>query len=164
MPHQPLEVLRMEVRLGSAKAIRQSLRNARLPTDDITFCRLYSQDYSQMVLEWQLKDMYAHYPKITEATADDPLALFGDLYIQNPNRNLSTILQAVGLHALSQYSGTRTIKDVAGARGSAALLRTAKRVNSELHYNSEKVEVFEQLASQLDRFEPVYLSNYFESN
>jgi hypothetical protein len=161
---KPFEVLRMEVRFGNVRAIKQALKNARLPTDDTSFCTLYSKDYSQMVLEWQLKDVYEHYPKITEASTDDPLELFGDLYFQNPNRSISTIINAVGLHALSQHSGIRAIKDVAGSKGSQALLRLAKRANSELKYKSEKSEVFELLREQLDRFEPVYIDNFLDSD
>ncbi len=161
---QPFEVLRMEVRLGNVKAIQQALRNAQLPTDNTTFVALYSKTGSKAVLEWQLKDMYDHYPKITEAATTDPLELFGDLYFQNPNRQVSTILSAVGLHTLSQYSGTRTVKDIVGSKGSAALLRAARRANNKLKYSSQKSEVFEQLSEQLKKFEPVYLINFAQHN
>ena len=161
---KPFEVLRMEVRFGNVRAIKQALSNARLPADDTTFSTLYSKEYSQMVLEWQLKDVYDHYPKITEASTDDPLELFGDLYFQNPNRSVSTIVNAVGLHALTQNSGMRTIKDVAGSKGSQALLRLAKRANSQLKYQSEKSEVFEMLQEQLNRFLPVYVDNFLDND
>jgi hypothetical protein len=161
---KPFEVLRMEVRFGNTKAIKQALRNARLPTDDISFSTIYRQDYSQMVLEWQLKDMYEHYPKITEAVTDDVLKLFGELYVQNPERNISSLVNAIGLHTLNQHSGMRAIRDVVGSKGSQALLRLAKRANNELNYATEKSEVFELLADQLDRFEPVYISNFDNKN
>lgn len=156
---RPAEVLRMEARLGNSKALKQALKKARLPTDDTSFNMIYRQDFSQMVLEWHLQDLYSRYPKITEATADDPIKLFSDLYVQNPNRSMSSIVAAIGLHTLSQNSGTRAMKDVVGSRGSPALLRLAKRTNHELRYKAEKSEVFEYLQKELDRFRPVHLDD-----
>lgn len=152
----------MELRLGNTKAIKRALEKARLPTDDLTFCTLYSQDYSQMVLEWQLQDLYDHYPTITEAATNDALELFADLYVQNPSRNMSSIVNAVGLHILTQHSGIRAMKDIVGSKGSQSLLRLAKRANRELKYTSEKSEVFEVLHEQLDRFQPVMLANFYK--
>lgn len=159
---KPFEVLRMEVRLGNTKKIKWALEKARLPTGDTSFNAIFRQDYSQMVLEWHLDDLYAHYPKITEADAKDDLELLSDLYVQNPGRRMSSIINAIGLHRLTQVSGTRTIKDIVGSEGSKALMRLAKRTNHELSYRNEKAEVFEMLQQQLDRFEPVHLDNFSE--
>lgn len=159
---KPFEVLRMEVRLGNTKKIKWALEQARLPTDDTTFNAVFRQDYSQMVLEWHLEDLYAHYPKITEANAKDELELFSDLYVQNPDRRMSSIINAVGLYRLTQIAGTRTMKDIVGPNGSQALLRLAKRANHELSYKNENAEVFEMLRQQLDRFLPVHLDNFSE--
>lgn len=159
---KPFEVLRMEVRLGNTKKIKWALEKARLPTDDTTFNTIFRQDYSQMVLEWHLEDLYAHYPKITEADTKDELELLSDLYVQNPDRRMSSIINAVGIYRLTQIAGTRTIKDIVGSEGSKALLRLAKRANHELSYRNEKAEVFEMLRQQLDRFEPVHLDDFGE--
>ncbi|HZM64065.1 MAG TPA: phage/plasmid replication protein [Candidatus Saccharimonadales bacterium] len=157
---QPFEVLRMEVRFGNSKAIKRAFEQARLPTDDLRFTTIFRQDFSQMVLEWHLQDHYSRYPKIAEATNVDLLELFGELYMQNPGRRLSSIVNAVGIHALAKDAGTRKLKDIVGPEGSQALLRLAKRANRELRYKAEKSEVFELLAAALDRFEPVHLHDF----
>jgi hypothetical protein len=161
-PQKPFEVLRMEVRLGNGKAIKYALEKARLPTDDLSLNAIFRQDYSQMVLEWHLQDLYSRYPKITEAATDDALELFSDLYVQNPERHMSTIIAAIGLHTLSKTAGSRAMKDIVGSRGSPALLRLAKKANKELRYKTEKSEVFEHLRQELDRFQPVHLDDYLK--
>jgi hypothetical protein len=157
---QPFEVLRMEIRLGSGRAIKSALGSAGLPTDEITFATLFSPSYSQRILTHQLSVLYNNYPKITEASAPSITELFSSLYIQNPRRNLSTIVNAIGLYTLSQHIGLRGAKDIVGSRGSAALTRLVKRTNHELQYATEKSEVFEVLQNGLHEFTPLHLKDF----
>jgi hypothetical protein len=154
------DVLRMEVRLGNGKAIKQAFERAKLQTDDISFKAIFSSEVSQAVLKWHLQDLYTRYPKITEAITKGATELFSELYVQNPERRLSTILIAIGLRAINEQAGLREMKDIVGPKGSQALLRQAKRTNHELQYRSETSEVFELLQAQLDRFEPVHLRDF----
>jgi hypothetical protein len=160
---KPFEVLRMEIRLNSSKAIKQQLIKAKLEPS-LRLSDVCTQGYSKAVLACHLQDLYAAYPKITEASAADPLQLLSDLYIQNPERSMSTIVNAVGLHALNQQSGARAMKDIVGSKGSQALLRLLKRTNRELHYRSQKAEVFEVLERDLGDFKPLRLENYNSNN
>jgi hypothetical protein len=75
---------------------------------------------------------------------------------------MTTILSAVGLKALNQEDGTRRLKDIVGSRGSPNLLRQVKKINHDLAYRFEQPEVFQLLNEQIDRFEPVQLSNFVE--
>lgn len=159
---QPFEVLRMEARLNNSKTIKTALKNAGYEETQVTFSALFKKDVSQAVLKQQLADLYSRYPKISDAKAPDLHALFSELYVQNPGRNITTLLSAVGLRALNQEHGTRRLKDIVGNRGSPALLRQAKKINHELAYRSEQPEVFQLLSEQLDRFEPVRANNYLK--
>ena len=161
-PKMPFEVLRMEVRLGKPQIIKTALRKAKVPADDLSFNAIYRKNYSKAVLAQHLVDLYSRYPKITEAITDDPLELLSDLFVQNPNRQMSTIMAAIGLHTLSKTAGMRSVKDIIGPKGSPALLRLAKRTNKELSYRAEKSEVFHYLEQELNRFEPVHLANFLE--
>lgn len=157
---QPFEVVRMEVRLGNGKAIKQAFERANIEPGGLSFRDIYNAGISKKILQWYLSDLYDHSPKITEAQTDSVLELFSDLYTQNPHRNMSTLVGAIGLYSLNKEAGLRAMKDIVGSRGSPALLRLARRTNKELLYNRQKSEVFELLDKQLDRFEPVYLKDY----
>jgi hypothetical protein len=102
---KPFEVLRMEVRLNNARVIKQQLTKAKLEPS-LKLNDICSQGYSKAVLACHLRGLYEAYPKITEATVEDPLQLLSDLYVQNPKRSMSTIVNAVGLYVLSKHSGT----------------------------------------------------------
>jgi hypothetical protein len=160
---KPFEVLRMEVRLNSSKIIKQQLTKAKLEPS-LFLKDVCTQGYSKAVLASHLQDLYTAYPRITEASVDDPLQLLSDLYVQNPERSMSTIVNAVGLYALNQQSGTRAMKDIVGSKGSQALLRLLKRTNRDLHYRSQKAEVFQVLEHELNDFKPVRLENYDSNN
>ncbi len=160
---KPFEVLRMEVRLNNARVIKQQLTKAKLEPS-LKLNAICSQGYSKAVLACHLRELYAAYPKITEATVDDPLQLLSDLYVQNPKRSMSTIVNAVGLYVLSKHSGTRAMKDVVGSKGTQALMRLSKRANGELRYRSQKSEVFQVLEHDLNNFKPVRLEDYDSNN
>lgn len=157
---QPFEVLRMEARLNNPRTIKTALKKAGFESTEVTLSALCSKDISQAVLKQQLSELYSRYPKISDAKAPDLHALFSQLYVQNPGRNMTTLLSAVGLRALNQEHGTRRLKDIVGPRGSPALLRQAKKINHELAYRFEQPEVFQMLDEQLDRFLPVKLANF----
>ena len=157
---QPFEVLRMEARLNNPKTIKSVLQKAGFDGSAVTLSALCNKDVSQAVLKQQLSDLYSRYPKISDSKAPDSHALFSELYVQNPDRNITTILAAIGLKALNQEDGTRRLKDIVGPRGSPALLRQAKKINHELAYRFEQPEVFQLLNEQLDRFEPVQVDNF----
>jgi hypothetical protein len=66
------------------------------------------------------------------------------------------------MRALNQEFGTRKLKDIVGSRRSPALLRQAKKINHELVYRHEQPEVFQLLNEQLDKFEPVRVSDFLK--
>ena len=160
---RPFEVLRMEVRLNNAAVIKRHLIKAKLKPS-LSLSDICTQGYSKAVLACHLRELYAAYPRIAEASVDDPLQLLSDLYVQNPERSMSTIVNAVGLYALSKHAGTRAMKDVVGSKGSQALMRLSKRANGELRYRSHKAEVFQVLERDLNDFKPVRLENYDSNN
>lgn len=159
---QPFEVLRMEARLNNPRTIKSTLQKAGFEGTEVTFASLCKKDVSQAVLKQQLAELYSRYPKISDAKAFDLHALFSELFVQNPDRNITTLLSAVGLRALNQEHGTRRLKDIVGPRGSPALLRQANKINNELAYRFEQPEVFQLLNEQLERFEPVKVTNFLK--
>jgi hypothetical protein len=154
------EIVRMEVRFGNKKAIKQAFERAGINTEELEFKHIFKFSTSKRILQWYLGDLYEHFPKITEATNEGTLELFSNLFVQNPDRQISTLVGAVGLHALIKAAGLRSMKDIVGSKGSAALLRLARRANRELAYSTQKSEVFELLDTQLDNFEPVLLKSF----
>jgi hypothetical protein len=159
---QPFELIRMEARLNNARTIKTALKNAGFEGKEVTFSSLCQKDVSQAVLKQQLAELYSRYPKISDAQAPDLHALFSELVVQNPNRSVATLLSAVGMRALNQEFGTRKLKDIVGSRRSPALLRQAKKINHELVYRHEQPEVFQLLNEQLDKFEPVRVSDFLK--
>jgi hypothetical protein len=159
---QPFELIRMEARLNNARTIKAALKNAGFEGKEVTFGSLCQKEVSQAVLKQQLAELYSRYPKISDAQAPDLHALFSELVVQNPNRSVATLLSAVGMRALNQEFGTRKLKDIVGSRRSPALLRQAKKINHELVYRHEQPEVFQLLNEQLDKFEPVRVSDFLK--
>jgi hypothetical protein len=159
---QPFEVIRMEARLNNSRTIKTALQKAGFNEKEVTLDKLCKKNISQAVLKQQLVDLYSRYPKISNAQAPDLHSLFSELYVQNPNLSMATILSAVGMKALNQDAGTRKLKDIVGPKGSPKLLRQVKKVNSELSYKYSQPEVFQLLSKQLDRFEPVRIANFLK--
>ena len=159
-PMVQYDVLRMEVRLGNRKTIKSAFEKAGVKHDNTSFRAVFSPETSQAILRWSLDDLYSRYPKITETITKTVVELFSELYVQNPQRQISSILTAVGLCVLNEKAGLREMKDIVGSKGSQALQRQVKRTNRELQYQVEPSEVFEVLHAQLDRFEPVHLKDF----
>jgi hypothetical protein len=162
LPKYHPEVLRMEARLNNPRTIKTALQKAGLKDNEVTLSALCQRDLSQAVLKQQLDEMYSRYPKISNSTTDNHFSLFSELYIQNPGKNITTLLSAIGAKSLYKELGTREMKDIVGPRGSQALLRQIKKINTDLAYRSEKPEIFQLLYEQLDRFEPVRVSNFLQ--
>lgn len=153
-----IELIRMEARLNSPKMIKWALSKAGMPVDDLSFKTLFSKKYSQAILLRHLADLYKSYPKITESQSNNLSTLLGDLYFQNRNRQLRTIVQAVGVYALLKESGIgmRDLKSIVGQKGTEQFNRLIRETN-KLDYHSEKSEVFSTLESALTEFKPLTL-------
>jgi hypothetical protein len=156
------DVVRMEARLGNTRTIKNVLAKAGLAETKLTFTELCTEQISRAVLLQQLDEMYSRYPKITNARADTGHDLLSELLVSNPDRNIGTLLSAIGLWTLNQHNGTRQLKDIVGTRGSPALLRLTKRLNDELNYRSEKPEIFQLMKGQLNSFEPVHVADFLK--
>jgi hypothetical protein len=156
------EVLRMEVRYGRPQKLKDALQKARLPTDDLSFKTIFQQEYSQRVLISELEDYYSRFPNIAASTAKDEVELLSDLFVQNPDRYMSTIVSAVGIYTLTQKAGLRELKDIVGNKGSQAFLRLAHKASKELKYKADKPEVLESMMAALNEFQPVHLADFLE--
>ena len=99
---QPFEVIRMEARLNNSRTIKTALQKAGFNEKEVTLDKLCKKNISRAVLKQQLVDLYSRYPKISNAQAPDLHSLFSELYVQNPNLSMATILSAVGMKALNQ--------------------------------------------------------------
>jgi hypothetical protein len=156
------EVLRMEARLNSAKRIKAELARADVAVTELTFKNLFSENISKRVLLQHLADFAATYPKIADAEAETAYQLLAELSFKNPSRNISTIVNAIGLQTLAKEKGVRAVKDLVGTKKAASLARLGKKVNMELKYSAKKAEVFELLEEQLNRFEPVSIKDFIK--
>lgn len=158
----PFEVIRMESRLNNSKIIKATLKKAGFENCKLTFSSLCKKNISQAVLKQQLIELYERYPKINDTQAKDFISLFAELYVQNPNLSIATILSAVGLKALTAEFGTRKLKDIVGKNGSSALLRHVKKINRKMIYDHGKPEIFQILNKQLDEFVPVKITDFIK--
>ncbi len=151
------ELLRVEARLNNKKVIKWALERAGLSSEEITFKALFDRNVSQAVLLKHFDDLYQSYPKISESLNRHSVDLFSDLFVQNPDRNITTILQAVGLRLILDEAGVKEMKNIVGPKGAAAFQRASNKISGQLSYRAQKSEVFKMIRQLISEFEPIRL-------
>lgn len=155
---QPFEVLRIEVRIGSRKKLKQVLKKYNLQEKERNFNDLFSKEVSRAVLLSTIDDIERMYPKILRTESDTLQKFTIDLQINNPKLKYSQLLKFIGAKALIQEIGVREFREITSRYGNTQWDRLHK-VMKALKYGKSN-DIFKPLKEAVEVFETIKLDNY----
>ena len=151
----PFEVIRLEIRLGNRKKIKQVLAKYEFMYKKLTFKDLYSKNLSQKILLETINDIENSYPIILKADVRDDNEFIAKIQLNNPNLSLSQILKYLGLKNALESMGTREFRKVTERFGKNNWYRLNKCMK-DLDFG-KSINVFDVLRKALVDFEAVRL-------
>lgn len=154
---KPFEVLRVEVRIGNRKKLKQVLNKHNLK-GDIIFEKLFSREVSRTILLAMVDDIERAYPKLLKAKEDTNERLCINLQLNNPNLTYAQILKYIGAKVLIEDIGIRGFRQLTKRYGDSQWYRLNQGMNS-LNIGPE-IEVFHNVNKSIREFERVELEKY----
>lgn len=157
---KPFEVLRMEVRLGSRKRIKDIIGKAGFTETELKFTDLFSHRIARAVLLHLIRKIESQYPKIISTEAKTNEEFLSQLMIDNPGIRYKQVLAMVGAKVLLQEKGVRGFRKITESLGKASWYRFNKSMNQYIIGRS--ASPFQYLVECIDKFERVELEKYKE--
>lgn len=157
-PKKPFEVLRIEVRLGSRKKIKQTLKKHSMAHKALNFSELFSKGLSQKILLATVAEIELAYPNILKHPTKSLQERYIEMQLHNPKTSNSQILKLIGIQMLLAECGVREFR-----KSSTNLSnRQWYRLNKEMKElkTGKQIEVFEHLKNEIIEFSKVALSDY----
>ncbi|HQF37161.1 MAG TPA: hypothetical protein PLL26_06005 [Candidatus Dojkabacteria bacterium] len=152
---RPFEVLRLEVRLGNQKKIKQIISKLNLERQTLDFQTLFSKSISQKVLLSIVKKTEENYISILRDGSDSFKGMLTNLQINNPHLNYSQALKYIGAKALMDEIGIREFREATSRFGNSQWYRLKKwleKVNID-----KEIDVFKKIRADIEKFEMVKL-------
>lgn len=158
-PKKPFEVIRMEIRLGDKKKIKQLLEANGIQTSKITLYALFSKQIAKKLLQSTLNELEANYPTyvLNEATLEDILA---NTQLSKPKAGFKHVLSLVAAQFAIKEMGIRKFRNNIRKYGDTTWYRLNKDLKSL--QPMKKIKQFAALSDDLDKFEKVRLADYKE--
>jgi len=154
----PFEVLRMEVRLGSKRRIRETLKKLGYDEKDITFIKLFNKRLVQDILMYTVNKMDSDYPVLLKEDFHSNEGFLTQLMISNPKMKYKNCLAMVGARNLLNELGTRNFRNVTDKYDKSNWYRLNKEMKL-LSFNKQ-LSPFANIKEALTIFETVKLENY----
>ena len=155
---EPFEVLRMEVRLGSRKKIKDVLKAVKIHIEVLNFTSLFSRFISQEVLLYTLSKIEQGYPTILTATTKTNEELLIQLMIDNPKMKYKNVLALIGAKSLLSEVGTRNFRQITDKFGKSNWYRLNKEMKTLTL--SKKLNPFTFLRDEIIIFKQIMLEDY----
>lgn len=157
---KPFEVLRVEVRLGSRKRIKDMLGKTGLAETGLQFNNLFSLKIAREVLLYLMQKLESQYPKIISTEARTNEEFLSQLMIDNPGIKYKQALALIGARVLLQESGVRGFRKITESLGKVNWYRFNKSMNQ--HLISGAISPFQYVVERIDKFERIELEKYRE--
>jgi len=154
-----VQMLRVEARYIGRQQIGKSLKDAGVTVNSYTLRDLFSEKVSKSMLKHEITRLRASYPVILLAKKSSR-DLFIELQIQNPRKQLSTIMNAVAYKNLLNETGSRDLRTI-----STTTCQQWYRFNktmATLNFDRRKLRSFDIVDEQLEKFVPVKLRKYLD--
>lgn len=151
---QPLEVLRVEIRLNKRQKINQILKKIDKEVEP-TFTNIFNQDTAKRVLLYYINEIEEAYPPLLAYQHDSPKKFFSGFIRANPEIKLSQALKMLGLRTLLDEIGVREFREITKRYGNSAWYSLNKEMKNITH--TDQLSVFSLLREQVDNFEPLKL-------
>ncbi len=154
-----LAVLRIEVRLNSKKQIRSMLEKVNIPSDDLTFGKLFSSDISRKIIEYHWQKILSKIPK-AQLDFSKPENILVKL-LANDNVRPMNLLASLGYYALMSSSDDgRNARNLIEKRlGNRAWYRIPKSILPLPEDSNLKVLI--KISDAIKRKEPTKMKKYF---
>ena len=154
-----ISVLRVEVRLNGKKQIRSMLEKIGLPSDNLTFGRLFSSDISSKVVNYHWQRILSKVPKaqLDFQTPDNILVKL----LANDNVRPMNLLASLGYYSLMASSDdSRNARSLIEKKlGSKAWYRLSKSILPLPE--DDNLKVLTKISDVIRRKEPTRMKNYF---
>ena len=154
-----ISVLRVEVRLNGKKQIRSMLEKIGLPSNDLTFGRLFSSDISSKIVDYHWQRILSKVPKarLDFQTPDNILVKL----LANDNVRPMNLLASLGYYSLMTSSDdSRNARSLIEKKlGNKAWYRLSKSVLPLPEDDNLKVLI--KISDVIRRKEPTRMKNYF---
>ena len=155
---EAFEVLRIEVRLGSRRKIKQRLNKYSIEGKELIFNDLFSKQISQALLVSTVKEIEAARPKILKTDATSNEDLLDQLQLNNPQISYRKLLTYTGLKNSIDEMGTRKFREATGKFGDTCWYRLQKEMKG-LNINVTK-DPFDTINKVLEEFDKIELVKY----
>ncbi len=153
----PFEVLRIEIRIGDRKKLKQVLTKYGFENKERTFCELFSKEISQKILTENIEELENRYSyKVENSKSFREIAI--GLKLNNPNLSHSQFLKFLGGIALIEEIGVRGFRETTETFGGNQWYRFNKALKNIKQI--EKNNVLTSLISKLQEFEKIKLEKY----
>lgn len=156
---KPFEVLRVEVRIGNRKKLKQVLNQHNLKLD-LIFEKLFSREVSRTILLAMVDDIERAYPKLlkTKETTNERLCI--NLQLDNPKVTYSQMLKYIGAKVLIEEVGVRGFRQATKRYGDKQWYRLNQGMNSLVI--GPEAKIFENVNNAIREFKQIKLENYNE--
>lgn len=156
---EPFQVLRLEQRFESKKAIDRNLVKTKIISPNPTLKDFYKSSISKRVLIDTIREIDENIPAVVKYDKD--IVGFTEcLKVLNPDASFSLRLKAVAARAILNEAGTREFRDMIGATDKqwSDLMRDLSTIDmpSNSHIN------FDEIYRQLEEFRPISLEDYID--
>lgn len=158
-PHlkKPFEVLRMEIRLGDRKKIKQILAQNNFSTDVLSLKYLFSKSIAKTLLLSMLNELEnSHLPALRFNLTNEEL--FAQVLMQNPAKKYKETLAIFGSMTLIKEIGVRKFRKATEKFGATNWHRMNKKLK-EFQPNTT-VNYLTKLRSDIKSFDKVELESY----
>jgi len=154
----PFEVLRMEVRIGSRRKLKQILQKHSLTHVERNFKELFSREISQKILLSNLNDIETAYPKVLRSDTETISEFMTNIQVNNPDLKFKAVLEFTGAYAVLKEYGVREFRKLTQRHKNHNWYRFNKAMKQiEL---GETLDVFETIRTALEDFDKVELVKY----
>lgn len=154
----PFEVLRIELRLGSRRKIKQILDKEGFTYTDITFKEVFKDTVSKQIIMKMLTDIHNSIPTILNSDAESLEKFTIKVRLNNPQLTYSQLLKIVGAKALYQEIGLRGFREITDKTNNTAWYRLKKQLK-DLNFSKRESDL-SKIISEIERFETVRLEKY----
>lgn len=151
---QPLEVLRVEIRLNKRGKISQILKKIGKEVE-LTFTNIFNQDTAKRVLLHYINEIEDAYPPLLTYQYDSPKKFFERLLVANPKLKPTQALELTAFRALLEEIGVREYRQMTKRHGSYYWHSLNNKMKNLSH--TDEVSVFSLLRKQIADFEPLKL-------
>ncbi|MBR3138317.1 hypothetical protein IKG41_03205 [Candidatus Saccharibacteria bacterium] len=156
--HRPFEVVRIETRYNSRRAIKAILAKVGEDSDKICFNELFNIELARKILRYEFGRIAETNLGLSEAVATAPEEFIKDLNINNPETKPNQKLIALAIHELIKDTGCREIRNLIQATPTQWSRIT--KIIDNIVFTKHKNSAFDVISRAIEEFEPIDLESY----